>query len=160
MSFNAYSSSPGAMNHAMELLHELHQTLDFIRAETGREDLATAVKNIKGPMAALREELEESLAHCAGLELAFFAEDFERNQSLSRSEDGPVFSISEYRNLEGEESHSLDRTYRALHRAWNGSMFPEEFNTELKRIGGVCAFGWAVAEVLIKNFDDAKAHMA
>ncbi|PKM23597.1 MAG: hypothetical protein CVV09_19710 [Gammaproteobacteria bacterium HGW-Gammaproteobacteria-13] len=147
-----------AVNHALGLLSELRQVLDFIRASTEREELAASAQNIKGPMAALHEELEDTISYRSGQNLVDLAENLERTHGQPGVTDNEaIFSINELRYQASGEPRLLERTYRVLHQAWEASIFPEQFKRHLEETGLATSFGWQVAEVLIANFSEAKA---
>ncbi|WP_282875810.1 hypothetical protein [Pseudomonas peli] len=147
-----------AMNHAQGLISELRQTLDLIQAGTDRNDLAAAVQLAKGPMAALLDELEDSIAQHAGRNLTGLAEDLEQAHGFCSTADAPIFSIGELRHQARQnEPRAFDRDCRVLHQAWDASCLPDQFQSHLEHMGLTTSFGQQVARVLGKYFDEAKA---
>lgn len=159
MPIRSYENHTAALNSALEQLRTLRQTLDFIRAETPRKELAETVRSSQGVMAALLEELEESIVHRSGYRLTILAEQIEaelRNQG--RQDDEAIWSIAElWEQAKAHEQLALDRDYRVLGQAWQDSCFADQLQSRLERMVLLTDIGHQTAKVLVQHYDDAKA---
>jgi hypothetical protein len=155
MAITANTTYDEVLSKAISLLSELRQTLDLVRAIDEREELSSALQNSKGHLAALREELEETVVYRGGQKLAHLAEELERK--LGYVDDEEVFSIGELRELAQATPRALDSSYRSLQQAWETSVFPEQFERRLDSIGCKTSFEWQVKCTLMAYFDEAKS---
>ena len=153
MTIFAMTTNDEALAYTIHLLGELRQALDLIRANTERDELASVLQESKGTLAALYEELEDTVAYRSGRALTSLAEDLE---STYDPVDGDVFSIGEQLHQESGEVRSIDRTYRVLHRAWEASVLPEQFERHLELMRPATSFGLQVGRVLTTHFTEAK----
>jgi hypothetical protein len=155
MTITANSTHDEALAHTISLLNELRHALDLIRAETEREELASAVQNTKGHFAALREELEDTIANRSGQKLARLAEELEREYGVVDDEE--VFSIGELREMAKTSPRALDSSYRSIHEAWETHLSSYQFEQHLDSTGSKTSFEWQVKHTLLAYFDEAKA---
>lgn len=143
---------------AIEQLESLRKSLDYIRATTARSELAETVRDFQGKAAALREELENSIAAHLGDRLTDIAEEMEAGE-IARGEihEDIIFSLGELRRMAKEnEPLVLDRDLRILQKAWEESFLPEDFlrrSTEARLVSG---FGSQAATVLAKYYEEIK----
>lgn len=144
-----------ALAHTISLLNDLRHALDLIRAETEREELAAAVQNAKGYFAALREELEATIAHRGGQKLARLAEDLEHEYGIV--DDDEVFTIGELREMAKASPRALDSSYRSIHEAWKTHASPDQLEQHIDATGTKTSFEWQVKHTLLAYFDEAKA---
>lgn len=155
MTITANTTYDEVLSQAISLLSELRQTLDLVRAVEEREELLCAVQNSKGHLAALREELEDTVAYRAGRKLTYLAEELERE--LGYVDEEEVFSIGELRELAQKSPRALDSSYRSLQRAWEASALPDQFERHLESMGCKTSLELQVKNTLLAYFDEAKA---
>ncbi|MCZ4323984.1 hypothetical protein [Pseudomonas anguilliseptica] len=155
MTITVDTAHDGALAHTINLLNELRHALDLIRAETEREELASAVQDTKGHLAALREELEDTIAYHGGQKLAQLAEELEREYGFVDDEE--VFSIGELREMAKTSPRALDSSYRSIHEAWETYVLPYQLEQHLDSTGSKTSFEWQVKHTLLAYFDEAKA---
>ncbi|HGO9498814.1 TPA: hypothetical protein RPU97_000394 [Pseudomonas aeruginosa] len=155
MTITANSTHDEALAHTISLLNELRYALDLIRAETEREELASAVQNTKGHFAALREELEDTIAHRGGQKLARLAEELEHGYGVV--DDDEVFTIGELRDMAKASPRALDSSYRSIHEAWKTHATSDQLEQYLDSTATKKSFEWQVKHTLLAYFDEAKA---
>lgn len=155
MTITANTIYDEVLSQAISLLSELRQTLDLVRAIDEREELSSAIQNSKGHLAALREELEDTVAYRGGQKLAQLAEELERE--LGFVDDEEVFSIGELREIARTSPRALDSSYRSLQRAWETSARPEQFERRLESMGCKTSLEGQVKSTLLAYFDEAKS---
>ena len=154
MPITANTPHDEVLAHTITLLNDLRQALDLIRVETEREELASTVQNTKGHLAALREELEDTIAHRGGQKLARLAEEFEHEYGVV---DDEVFTIGELREMAKASPRALDSSYRSIHEAWKTHASPDQLEQYLDSTGTKTSFEWQVKHTLLAYFDEAKA---
>lgn len=155
MTITANSTHDEALAHTISLLNELRYALDLIRAETEREELASAVQNTKGHFVALREELEDTIAHRGGQKLARLAEELEHGYGVV--DDDEVFTIGELRDMAKASPRALDSSYRSIHEAWKTHATSDQLEQYLDSTATKTSFEWQVKHTLLAYFDEAKA---
>ncbi|MDH1264661.1 hypothetical protein [Pseudomonas sp. GD03944] len=155
MPITANTTHDEVLAQTIILLNDLRHALDLIRVETEREELAFAVQNTKGHFAALREELEDTIAHRGGQKLALLAEELEREYGVV--DDDEVFSIGELREMAKASPRALDSSYRSIHKAWKASVSSCQFEQYLNSTGTTTSFEWQVKHTLRAYFHEAKA---
>lgn len=155
MPITAKTTHDEALAHTISLLNDLRHALDLIRVETEREELASAIQNTKGHFAALREELEDTIAHRGGQKLARLAEELEHEYGVV--DDDEVFTIGELREMAKTSPRALDSSYRSIHEAWKTHASSDRFEQHLESTGTKTSFEWQVKHTLLAYFDEAKA---
>lgn len=155
MTITANTTYDEVLSQAIGLLSELRQTLDLVRAVDEREELSSAIQNSKGHLAALREELEDTVAYRRGQKLAYLAEELEREYGFVDDEE--VFTIGELREIAQATPRALDSSYRSLQLAWETSELPEQFERRLDSTGCKTSFEGQVKSTLLVYFDEAKS---
>ncbi|MDH0334931.1 hypothetical protein [Metapseudomonas otitidis] len=151
----AFTTYDEVLSQAADLLTELRQKLDLIRAVEEREELLSAVQKSKGHLTVLREELEETMACRGGRKLTQMAEELERE--LGYVDEEEVFSIGELRELAQASPRALDSSYRSLQRAWEASVYPEQFERHMESAGCRTSLEFQVKNTLLAYFYEAKS---
>ena len=154
MPITANTTHDEALAHTISLLNDLRHALDLIRVETEREELASAVQSTKGHFAALREELEDTIAHRGGQKLARLAEELEHEYGVV---DDEVFTIGELREMAKASPRALDSSYRSIHEAWETNASSYQLEQYLDSTDTKTSFEWQVKHTLLAYFDEAKA---
>lgn len=158
----AAANKAEVLSRAMGLMKELRYTLDLIRAGTPREELVEAVGAARAPLAALQDELGDSIAYSAGWRLSAIAEDIEAKAKREGEILGDaVHGLHMLRlNFEEYDPRGLDRDYRMLASAWEASNNPEQLQNRLDEAQLGTELGGAVARILVGRYDEAKAHLS
>ncbi|WP_417540018.1 hypothetical protein [Marinobacter sp.] len=140
---------------ALLQIEALRSTLDYIRSVYTEGDLTRATSAALAAMAALREELKNSIANARGNQLISAVEKLEGGRIAA--EGGTEFPLNHARHTDREEfPEGYDRDCRVLARAWDASWSAEQLRERLSASEAATECGEMAARALVTHYEDVK----